>query len=462
METVTLDSLRTGISFTGDILLDSTFILLPKSAEVTDSLIKALNTWKFESFLCDGNVSLEGDIEITEDDAFEQPQEKVQEEIGVNIKKAIENSKQHIFDNSDRSRMEAVQNVYNEYMNYIEQLFNRYTTHNEINKETLSDTVQQLCVFIKENRRYILRVTPNTDLSPKNYIVSHAMRSTVLAIAIALQLRMPLSKMIDLGVTCILHEIGMLRLPPQLYNTTKKLTPGQRAHIAKHTVFGYTILKDLNFPTPIQLGVLEHHEKENGLGYPRRLPSEKIEPIAKIISVACSYEAISSPRTYRDERTTFDALLEMIQNKEHAYDDSVLKALLYTVSLYPIGTYVYLSNRKIAVVVDSNHANPKCPVVQLLSEKEADGSPKTIQTDENLNILRVLSKKEKEDIIKVIEQKENAMEEAKNIAENNNISDKKEEAAPVTQKAIPIAQLKKEAVKKSADGTEEVDISFFN
>ena len=70
METVTLDSLRTGISFTGDILLDSTFILLPKSAEVTDSLIKALNTWKFESFLCDGNVSLEGDIEITEDDVF--------------------------------------------------------------------------------------------------------------------------------------------------------------------------------------------------------------------------------------------------------------------------------------------------------------------------------------------------------------------------------------------------------
>jgi len=462
METVTIDSLRSNISFTGDLLIDSTFVLLPKSADVTDSLIKALNTWKFDSLLCDGNVALDGDIEITDNNNLPESQEVKKEEIGLNIKKAIENSKQHIFDNSDRSRMEAVENVYNEYMNYIEQVFTRYTTHKEIDKDNLSDTVQQLCIFIKENRRYILRITPHPDLSPKNYIVSHAMRSTVLAIAIAMQLRMPLSKMIDLGVTCILHEIGMLRLPPQLYNTKKKLTPGQRAHIAKHTVFGYTIIKDLDFPIPVQLGVLEHHEKENGLGYPRRLPGEKIEPIAKIISVACSYEAISSPRTYRDERTTFDALLEMIQNKEHAYDDSVLKALLYTVSLYPIGTYVYLSNRKIAVVVDSNHANPKCPVVQLLSEKETDGSPKTIQTDENLNILRVLSKKEKEDILKIVEQKESAMQQAKDIAENPDTAAAEEKAEHNPQKAVSIAQLKKETPSKSPDGTEEVDISIFS
>jgi len=172
-------------------------------------------------------------------------------------------------------------------------------------------------------------------------------------------------------------------------------------------VFGYTIIKDLGFSLPIQLGVLEHHEKENGTGYPRHLTGDKISPNGKIIAVACTYEAISSPRSYKDERSTFDALIELIQNKDHIYDDSILKGLLYTVSLYPIGTYVYLSNRKIAEVIDSNPDNPKCPVVQLLTEKESNGSLKVVQTGkDNVTILRILTKQEKEDILKVIDEKE--------------------------------------------------------
>jgi len=82
---------------------------------------------------------------------------------------------------------------------------------------------------------------------------------------------------------------------------------------------------------------------------------------------------------------------------------------LYTVSLYPIGTFVYLSNRKIAEVIDTNPDNPKTPVVQLLTEKEPDGSFKTLQVGENnINILRILTKQEKEDIKKIIREKLNS------------------------------------------------------
>ncbi len=163
--------------------------------------------------------------------------------------------------------------------------------------------------------------------------------------------------------------------------TTKKLNASEKLQITKHTVLGYSIVKDLNFSLPIQLGVLEHHEKSNGSGYPRHLTGDQISAIGRIIAVACTYEAISSSRSYKDDRSSFDALLELIQNKENQYDGNVLKALLYTVSLYPIGTYVYLTNRKIAEVIDSNPTNPKCPIVQLITEKEPDGSPKIIQTN---------------------------------------------------------------------------------
>lgn len=473
METIGVETLKKDLSFTGDILIDNTFLLLPKTAELSDEMIAAVKEWGFTEVICDGGLSLGGDIGVSKDE--EEDSDVPKEKISLNVKKAIEISKNVKLDNSDKARMEMVQQVYDEYMNYIENVFTHYVTHKEIDQEELSDTVQELCIFIKEHRRYILRVTPSVETSKKNFLVIHSMRSTVLAIAIAMQLHLPLSKMIELGVTCILHEIGMLRIPPQLYMSTKKLTPGEKAQISKHTLFGYSIIKDFDFPLQIQLGILEHHEKENGTGYPRRLTGDKISSLAKIIAVACTYEAISSPRSYKDERSTFDALLEMIQNKDHQYDDTVLKALLYTVSLYPIGTFVYLSNRKVAEVIDSNPDNPKCPVVQSLTEKDSDGSPKVIQTGtDGLSILRILSRQEKIDILKLVEEKYNAISQAQqeleNIkAEQNNKQAESSSDEEISEtKAEEISENKEEKVTENVPSQplsdseiEEVDISIF-
>ncbi len=368
MDTIQVDTLHKDLSFTGDLLLDGTFLLLPQTAPISQELIDALTEWEFTTVLCDGNLSLGGDIGIESNSDDNSNTSK--ENFGVSLKKAIASTKSSYIVNSDQSRMDMVESVFNEYMNYIEKVFTHYATHKEIDQAELSETIQELVMFVKDHKRYILRINPNPDDAGKNFLVIHSMRTTVLAIAIAQQLHLPLSKIIEVGVACIIHEIGMLRVPPQLYMSSRNLTIGERATISKHTIFGYTIVKDLNFPLSIQLGVLEHHEKENGSGYPRKMTGDKISSNAKIIAVACSFEAISSPRGYKAERSTFDAMIELIQNKNHAYDDSVLKALLYTVSLYPIGTYVYLSNRKVAIVIDSNPENPKCPVVQLLTEKD--------------------------------------------------------------------------------------------
>ena len=177
----------------------------------------------------------------------------------------------------------------------------------------------------------------------------------------------------------------------------------------------------------------------------------------------------------------------MIQNKEHAYDGSVIKALLYTVSLYPIGTFVYLSNRKVAEVIDTNPDNPKTPVVQLLTEKEADGSLKTLQVGENnINILRILTKQEKEDILKIIKAKHNAdeaakkdeIEDAEELVEDSSNENTAPKAAPAVQPQAPAAQApesapqaetaapapaeSESAASAAPDGTEEVDISIFS
>ncbi len=468
MEKININALKENISFTGDLYIDNLFLLAPKSTPLTDSLIKALKLWNFSSFELDGNISLGGDIGVPMSNVnFENSDEPQQKEtLGVSVKKVLEDSKSVDILKDDSLRLNMVKDVYLEYANYIELIYTRYATHKEINQEELSETVQELCIFVKDNKRFILRMMADDSLLNKNFLISHSLKSTILAIAIALQLHMPLSKMLDLGVCCILHEIGMLQLPPQIYMGTKQLTPGEKAMISKHPVYGYSILKSLNFPTSIQLGTLEHHEKENGIGYPRRLPSEKISFNAKVISVVCSYEAITSKRNYKSERSSLDAIVEMLLNKNNAYSQDIIKALLYTVSLYPIGSYVYLKNRKVAIVTDTDPDNPKNPVVELVTEKNADGSPITLKTSNpDYAILRALSKQEREDVLKIVNDKRKLIEEAQKIAAEMNkkteeelLTKNKEEA----QQGETVKTIETKTKEEIESETEEVDINFFN
>ena len=173
METIELESLHEDASFSGDLLIDNTFLLLPKTANVSAEMIKALKFWGFNSVLCDGTINLGGDIGITPVDENEEADEEPKEKIGDNIKKAIEDSKNIKLGNSDQARIEMVQGVYEEYMNYIEQVFTHYATNKEIDQKEIEETVQELCIFIKENRRYILRVNATIDASKKNFLVIH-------------------------------------------------------------------------------------------------------------------------------------------------------------------------------------------------------------------------------------------------------------------------------------------------
>lgn len=405
---VNINALKPDLTFKSDLMLDDNFILLPVAVPVSESLTKALKEWNFTEFSCNAEMSLGGDmgLPVQKVDKSKQEIAKIQaeEKVKNSLKHALEQANSGKFANTERSRLESVQAVYNEYMNYINSVYTDYATRKKINYQELSDTVKDLCIFIKDNKRYVLRITPSAEQRSKNFLVIHSMRSTVLAITLGLELHIPISKLIELGITSILHEIGMLRLPPQLYMSNRKLTNSERAQISTHPLLGCAILKELNFPPSIQLGVLEHHEKENGKGYPQHLTGEKISNYAKIIAVACSFEAITAPRLYKTARTTFDAMIEMLKNENQQYDPTVIKALLFSLSLFPIGAFVYLQNGKIAIVSDVSPNNPKNPIVQLINETEPDGSPKTVQTDNNLNkIVRVLTKEEQADVQKTLD-----------------------------------------------------------
>ena len=425
MNSFNIEGLKPGTFFTSDVMLDKTFLLLTNSIPLSEGMIKALQDWDFKQVFSDGTLSSSAiatnisqnttDIDIEElENSVNSPKSNVAtekfsaEELNA-AKKALENAETIDIDDignepkidTEASRLSVVTNIYNDYLNYISYVYTRYATHKELNYEELSSKVKDLCVFIKENRRFVLRILQSTqEPKAKEFLVSHSMRSTVYAITIGMQLRLPLSNLVELGVSCIVHEIGMIRLPPQLYMTERALNASDKKMIFTHPIISYNILQEFEFPLKVCLGALEHHERENGTGYPNHLPSEKISIYAKIIAVACSFEAITAPRHYKDAQSSYEAMVDMLKNNKQFYDENVIKALLYSLSLFPIGGYVYLSNGKIAQVVDVNPENPKNPVVQLVSTVKG-AKQDTIQTsDTGIRIVRALNKEECSDVIK--------------------------------------------------------------
>ena len=164
-----------------------------------------------------------------------------------------------------------------------------------------------------------------------------------------------------------------------------------------HPIIGYNLLRSMNFPLAVSRVALEHHERENGSGYPQQLTGNQISPYSKIIAVACSYEAISSRRPHREAKDGYTGMLELLKNEGKQYDDDAVKALVLSLSIYPIGLYVLLSSGKRGQVVDVDPDNPRYPVVQIFGELVPSGKNKVMQTSaDGLHIVRPLTREELE------------------------------------------------------------------
>ncbi|MBP5753776.1 MAG: HD domain-containing protein, partial [Treponema sp.] len=428
--------------YAADVMLDSQFLLNPAHCPLAQETMRALLDWNFDQVFLSERVIASVTEEKVDLDSLkkkgaveeEKPAIKITEEqrkvlsskteevavideqrpdvperasddfIYPGIKEALSDAESKTDSiKNDKDRMEMVHGVYNAYLNYLNALYTRYATHKEFNTKEIYATVRSLCTFVEQHRRYILRITPTAQDRNKNFLVYHGIRSAVLAITIGLQLKIEKDKLTELGVACLLHEIGMLRISPQLYMNSKPLTVAERTQILTHPIISYNILKEANFPLPILLGVLDHHERENGTGYPRHIKAQAVSFYGKIITVACSFEAITAPREFKEARSSYEAMIEMLQNENHQYDDTVVKALLYSLSLFPIGAFVYLANGRIAQVVDVNPANPRNPIVQILGQTNPDGTPMVLQTNNtDVKISRVMDKKEAADVVNAL------------------------------------------------------------
>lgn len=139
----------------------------------------------------------------------------------------------------------------------------------------------------------------------------HANRSKALARAIGQRYGMNTERLQWLGWAAELHDLGKLFLDRSILNQPTRLNEADMAHVQTHSLLGYRALEHAPIPEEIKTAVLHHHEHWDGSGYPEKRKGKEIPLFARIIAVADSWDALISPRPYRNAMPLEKAMAEM-------------------------------------------------------------------------------------------------------------------------------------------------------
>jgi HD-GYP domain-containing protein (c-di-GMP phosphodiesterase class II) len=198
--------------------------------------------------------------------------------------------------------------------------------------------------------------------------ISHAANVAILVAKLGMIVRYPFDKTVRLVGAALIHDIGAGRIPPEVSGRDYKyLTADEIGIFESHSVLGFEAVRKY-YPQWEDLAevILQHHEKCDGQGYPRHLKCDQMRSEAKIISMIDTYESLLHPRAHRDVLVPPVGIQEIVACKGTCYDAGLVSALVKSISIYPVGSYVQLSTGEIGRVVQTSKTNPVRPVVNLI------------------------------------------------------------------------------------------------
>lgn len=256
---------------------------------------------------------------------------------------------------------------YLETLKYFAGVFQNFRVSKHIDEKIYSKKVVEMLDAFTKDRHTFLHL-PN--VKSNNYLIVDSVKSCFLTLALAESIKMPRARLIELGIAAILHDIGMLLIPSDLYLHSGVLTQAQIEKIREHVLIGSKALKDAGFANEVVQSVGEHHEAYDGSGYPFRMKGDEISLYGRILGITCSYVAATSTRVFRDKKPAHSGVLDILQKSGTVYDPKLSKLFILLLGLYPIGCVCQLQNGQIGVVVNTTPTDPKSPHVKIIMDDE--------------------------------------------------------------------------------------------
>lgn len=197
-------------------------------------------------------------------------------------------------------------------------------SHLKEQKENLSQNLTKL----RRVMRGFIEAIAQTVETRDPYTAGHQRRVADLAQAIAVEMKLSRDMVEGIKTAGIVHDLGKISVPAEILNKPGRLKDIEFNLIKSHPSVAYDILKTIDFPWPIALIVLQHHEKLDGSGYPTGLSDKDIMIEAKVLCVADVVEAMASHRPYRPSLGIDQALEEIVKNRGRFYDADAVDSCL--------------------------------------------------------------------------------------------------------------------------------------
>ena len=244
---------------------------------------------------------------------------------------------------------------------------NRIKAVQSLKKLSVDDCIYVVNEIVEDISSLPTMIMEVMQLSSKDgYTYTHCVNVCVSAIIIGVGLGLKDKDLKALAQAALLHDIGKLAIDQDILNKPAKLTDEEYEEVKRHVIYGYNMLKKNNgVSDQCALGMYQHHENEDGSGYPHGLKGDQIHIFGKIIHIADVYDALTAKRCYKEAMNPTEALEYLVSNSGTQFDKDVVQTFIKYVAPYPVGAMVNLSNGKIATVYKNNFDYLTRPVVKL-------------------------------------------------------------------------------------------------
>jgi HD-GYP domain-containing protein (c-di-GMP phosphodiesterase class II) len=287
-------------------------------------------------------------------------------------------------------------------------VFTAFEASREVPEEHIGNLARQIVGALIEDNELLLNLS--CFKTEHNYLLGHSLGVTVLATSVAAAMGYNRKLVLEMGHAALLHDVGMLRVPKDIINKPARLTSQETLQIRHHPIWGLDMLQRLvghrsGLAGTVPITAYQSHERVNGTGYPKKRKGTVIHDFAQIVSVCDAYEALTSRRAWRGPMLPYKAIEQLVlMAARGVYSSGVVKYLLQCLSLFPVGSWVELSDQGCARVVACSSDNYAQPVVSILFRKgEPLEKPERVDlsAEESISIARPVP--EPQDIVDLME-----------------------------------------------------------
>lgn len=340
-------------------------LVIPEGTVLTEEIIKSLKEYGIFAIRIkvdeeDGSIPLEDDSEEEETkEIVETPKRRTQEE-QQNYLRQIKESKE--FEEFHSAFIDSVDN--------IKSLFNKVVMHNEeIDSKAILEDVENVVDKGRNGIHILDMLQCMRGYDDVTYV--HSVNVAMLSNMIGRTVYPDISKeeLDILTLSGLLHDIGKMMVPDNIIQKNGRLTLPEYNVVKTHVLFGNNILKGLkNLDPRVAEVAMRHHERCDGTGYPGGYRREQIEPFARIVAIADTYDAMTSDRVYRAALCPFDVIHMFEREGIVKFDVEFLLPFLEKAVQAYLNTEVKLSTNEVGKVIMINHNEYSKPVVQVGNE----------------------------------------------------------------------------------------------